>query len=458
MISVQNHLLRLNGSRIAALFIVGSLLLSSCGIFSSSRSNGSGDVTSEQNQNPDKAEVDTVQWTKIPEDKFPPIKTDKKEEETTTSSKGKKEAYRMACFLPMNSQRIDLSVEDPNEMRSLKYIHYYAGMQFALEDLEEAGMKLTMDVFDSKDDPNHVKSILSSRLATDTDVILGSIKKESLKELARFGKKNEIPVISPWYSSKSVTRNNPYYVQLNPFLTEHYRAITEHALAHFDPSQIYLLGREGTKDLSRFKYFQETCQELTDGETLNTFPFYTDSLTQEFEIFKDIILQDSATVFIIPNFSSRDAQYIYDVLRRINVEKMDHEVYVYGMPIMYMMDKMTYEYYTNMNIRIVMSRFTNTSTEEAKSFEARYFRRYNDYPRGEAFEGYDNVMFIGQMLQEYGLDFLDHLDDDMMEYFSARFDIQPVFTGDVEDGTVNYFENQNLRIIQFVDNQFRSLK
>lgn len=457
MISVRNRLQQSNGNKIFFAFFLSIFLLSSCGIFSSNSSTTKNDVR-KQNKDTDKVEVDTVKWTKLPEDKFPPIQNEKGVEEPEKVVKGKKDAYRVACFLPMEANRIDLSVEDPNELRSLRYIHYYAGMQFALEELEAQGMNLTMDVYDSKDNPQHIKSILNSRLASDTDAILGSIKKESLKELARFGRENEIPVISPWYSSKSVTRDNEYYIQLNPFLTEHYRAITEHALKNFDPSQIYLVGREGTKDLSRFKYFQETCKELTDGEELNTFSFYLDSLTQEYEIFKDVIRQDTATVFILPNFSSRDAQYIYDVLRRINVEKMNNKVYVYGMPVMYDMDKMTYEYYTNMNIRIVMSRFTDKSTPEARAFEAKYFRTYNDYPKGEAYEGYDNVMFLGSMLQKYGLDFINHLDEDTMEYFSARFNIQPVFVGDVEEENVNYYENRNLRIIQFVENRFKSLK
>jgi len=393
---------------------------------------------------------------------YPPISTEKDDPTKTDETKrpkGKKDAYRVACFLPMSTHRMPLNAESPKDYRSLKYMHYYAGMQMAMEDLEQDGMNLTFDIYDSKEDVKQVESIINDQLPRNTDVIYGSLRKDVLMKLAEFGKENEIPVISPWYSSKSVTKENPYYIQLTPYLIDHYKAITEHALENFDPSQIFLLGRRNTKDVDRFKYFQKFAEEITDGEQLNTFTFYTDSLTQEYEIFKEVILRDSATVFILPNFSNRnDASYIYNVLRRINVEKMNHEVYVYGMPVLYDMDKISYEYYTNMNMRIVMSRFTDKTGSEVQSLNGRFYSRFNDFPLEDFYEGYDNILFLGRMLDEHGLDFMDHLNEDDQEYLSTKFNIEPVMKGEVENGKVNYYENKNLRIIQFVENQFRKIK
>lgn len=464
MILVQNPLQQLSGNRLIILFflLIISIFLSSCGSFGKKLASKN-PVTNNTKKKTTTSKVDTTQWKKIPEDKFPPITTKKDvvvDPIKNSKSKGLKDSYRIAAFIPLEVNKMNLSAQKVNDLKNLKYLHYYAGLKFAAEDLEKEKIKITIDVFDSQDDLSRVKKILNNQLSSETDVIMGSSDKQILVELSNFGKINEMPVISPWYSSQSITDKNPYYIQLNPFLTEHYRAITNHALAHFSPEQIFLVGRKNSKDTDRFKYFQEAAFEITNKlDALNTFIFDADSLSAEYEIIKEVLLDNGPTVFILPNYSSREEQYIYDVFRRLNVEKGDKEVYVYGMPVLHTMDKISYEYYINLNIRIVMSRFVNENDYKAQIFKARYFNEYNDFPSIEAYEGYDNLMFVGKALQKHGTDFINYLDQDKAEYYSTKFDIKPIYETEKElKPTIDYYENQNLRVIQFINNHFSIVK
>lgn len=465
MISVLNRQLQLNGSR-TLVFFISALLLSSCGIFSS-RSSGS-NIGDKDNEDPQEVVVDTIEWTQVPESSFPPI--DNSVEESTEKDvkrpKDKKDSYNVTAFLPFESSRINYGGENPAEIRNLKYLQYYAGMKFAVEQLEKEGVNLTLNVYDSNEDQNKVKDVLANNVDNNTDAILGPLKKDLLIELASFGKENSIPVISPWYSSQSVTNKNEFYIQLTPFLIDHYHAITAHALSNFNAEDIYLVGRSGSKDPSRFKYFQEEAYTITkEKEALNEFVIDIDSLSAEYGIFRSLIENrnenlevNSPIVFIVPNFSMRDANYIYDLLRRLNVEKLNQEVYVYGMPVLYSMDKITYDYYINLNIRIAMSRYTKKSSPEAKNFAARYFREYNDYPLDDAYEGYDNMLWLGRMLDNYGGAFIDNLSKDESEYLSTKFNVEPVLDGSPEEKALDYYENKNLRIIQFFENEFSIVK
>ncbi len=465
MILVQNLLQQLSGNKIIW-FLSCTIFLASCGMFGGGSSSNSGGQ--ERPIKEKDIRVDTVEWTKIPESEFPPINNVDEDliEKEVERSKEKKEQYNITSFLPIQASRINYGVEYPDDIRNVKYLQYYAGMKIALEQLEEEDISLKVDVFDSKEDITHVKSILNDRVDNTTDVILGSLKKDILVELAAFGKENSIPVISPWYASQSIADDNPFYIQLTPFLIDHYYAITEHALSHFDAEDIYLVGRNGSKDVTRFKYFQEAAFNVTKEENvLNEFVFTLDSLNAEDGIIRSFIFnrnenleEERPLVFIIPNFSMRESNYLYDLIRRINVEKLNQEIYIYGMPVLYGMDKITYDYLNNLNIRIVMSRYTKKSSPEAKNFAARYFREYNDYPLDDAYEGYDNMLWLGRMLHTYGGAFIDNLDKDNAEYLSTKFDIQKVFDGDVEKPTLDYFENKNLRIIQFNNNEFSVVK
>ncbi len=465
MILVQNRLLQLSGNSIILVFLI-SVLLASCGAFSSKGSTGNSN--SSTNGKNDVVKVDTVEWKQIPEDKFPPINNVDEElvEKEAVKSKDKKDMYNITAFLPLEASRINYGAEYPKDIRNLKYIEYYAGMKLAMEQLEKEGINITMNVHDSKESIATVMGILNNQVDNNTDVILGSLKKDVLVELAEFGKENSIPVISPWYSSQSVADNNEYYIQLTPFLIDHYYSLTEHALSHFDKEDIYLVGRNGSKDPSRFKYFQEAAYNVTkEKDALNEFVIDIDSLSAEYGIFRSLIENRNENlksakpiVFIIPNFSMRESNYIYDLIRRINVEKLDQEVYIYGMPVIYRMDKISYDYLTNLNVRIAMSRYTKKSSPEAKNFAANYFREYNDYPLDDAYEGYDNMLWVGRMLHKYGGAFVDNLNRDKQEYLSTKFNIQAVYDGDPEKPELDYFENKNLRVIQFYDNEFSVVK
>lgn len=461
MISVPSRQLRLSGSKQAffyGLVFLCGMLITSCGAFGKSKYDK--DVVNAKPSKKGPTEVDTIKWTKLPEEKFPPITTKEKDLDSEISESVMKDIYRVAAFVPFEINRMNLEVEKSKDLRSLKYLHYYAGMQLAMEQLESEGVSLILDVYDSEENESRINQVINEQLPADIDAIMGPLKKECLVRLAEFGKENKIPIISPWFSSQSVAKDNPYYIQLNPFLTEHYRAITEHALQEFSADQIFLVGRQNTRDLDRFKYFQETAEILLNEATpLKRFVFDQDSLSAEFEIIKNTLLDDKATVFLLPNYSSRDAQFIYDFLRRINVEKLGKEVYVYGMPVMHAMDKISYDYLVNMNVRIVMSRFVNEKEAMEMIFQSKFYESFGSFPQDEAYEGYDNLLYLGRSLKRYGTGFVNKLDQDDQEYMSTRFDIQPVMSEDnVETQKVEYFENQNLRIIQFIDNQFQTLK
>ena len=176
MILVQNRLRLLSGNNLILIFCM-SMIMASCGMFSSKNGQNSGNSTSQGNN--DVVEVDTIEWNKVPEEDFPPISNadvdlDSKQGE---KSKEKKESYNITAFLPFETSRIQYNAEYPQDIRKLKYLQYYAGMKLALEQLEKEDININIDVFDSKESLTTVKQVLNNKVTNETDVILGSLKK-----------------------------------------------------------------------------------------------------------------------------------------------------------------------------------------------------------------------------------------------------------------------------------------
>ncbi len=457
MISVQNHLQLLNGSKILlfCLFVFG---IASCGgskkaVSKKKDTRSTKVVKNKPKKKKSSTVIDTVQWTEVSKEEFPPI-SEKNVEAIDT-----KDSYKVSLLIPFDAAKANRLTSIENDRNIYRFVNYYGGVNLALQDLEQDGISLLVNVEDSKSTEN-VTSILKSSSNRDADVIVGPYTNDKLKEAIQYGKENEIPVVSPWRASSKLTKNNPYYVQLRPMLDEHYYKLAESVLSRFSADQVFLIGKEGSKDKARFKYFNKVLRER-NGDRTASFPEYmvnSDSLKMGETAFDSIFHVDKASVFIIPNWKGADEDFIYSCLRKLRVEKGPNTVYVFGMPIMLESERVSYDYFRNLNLHVVRSKFVDQENSKVKSFRRRYYDQYGALPTKDAYDGYDMMYYIGNKLNTYGKNFQYHLNKsaDQMLQTTYRID-QEVVKSSSElgmKGKVNYFANKHLDIIRFDGTKF----
>lgn len=456
MISVRNRLQRLSGSKLIVCVLL-SLMITGCGIFSPSK------PVVKKKPKKERKTVPRIDHSKKDEKKDTTTENENDPKDVKDSTSDPKESeidisktWNVSMFLPIDAPKVSMGALNVSELHNLEFIQYYAGVKLALEDLEKEGATLSLSVFDANGNSSDFAQTLKNQLPLNTDLVMGPFDKGSLQVLADFGKRNEIPVISPWLSSRSVTEDNPYFIQFRPFLIEHFNEITKHALSQFDASQIYVAARNNSKELGRIKYFQEAAFNLTKVENpLQIISFEEQALYEEEPLFERIIHGEQDIAIIIPNYASKDANYIYNLLRRINVEKRNRQVVVYTMPITMSMDKMSYNFYTSMKIRTCVSRFVDKYDNQVKAFEARYFNVYNDLPASAAFEGYDNMLYVGRQLMKNGKSFYLKSEPSENAYFSTLYRMVPMYDNkDDQSPKVKYYENNNLQIVEYQSDRF----
>lgn len=460
MISVQNHPQRLSGNNILVILFLG-ILFSGCGILSSGNKNP--EVISNNNKVKEvPTEVDTVEWKSTDEKKYPPITDIVDEEEVKKEGDGFYSVYNLSCFIPLQANRLNPQVMSESDLNNLNYIQYYAGMKLAADQLSQEGVNINLNVYDSGFETEKVKQIVENQLPMNTNIVLAPFKKDALSYLAEMGKEKKVPVISPWLSSKSVTKNNPYYVQLRPFLTEYYRKITDHALDTYNPEQIFLLSRNNAKEIRRFKVFQQRANELLNQPNpLKTYTLDEVQLTGEDPVFEAQLNVSDTVVFIIPNYSNKDMQFVYNIIRRLHVERAEKNIIIYTMPLVKDMDQISFDYWNDLQIRICLFRFVDEADSEVKRFASKYYREYHDFPSIDAYEGYDNMMYIGRQLRENGVYFYqdkkaaEELED---SYLTTKYRLEPVYSNSSDKlSDIQYYENRHLMIVQYITDRFMNI-
>lgn len=457
MISVLNHQQLLSGSKTLVTILAALIfcfLVSSCGgtkkTIDKSQPNRTDDRNPKNASHPKASgTVDTIRWTEID-------RTKEYESKIEDLELDKRSMYKVSLLYPFgleSNKESDANVPSSNLGRITQF---YAGTKMALSQLQQEDIQLEVTVLDSESG-NFDSKLQQCRSA---DVIIGPKERGQLSTTAQYGKNNEIPVVSPWLSSTKVAKKNSYYIQLKPSLKNHMARIVEHVKENYSDDQVFLLGRKNRKDQGMMSYIQKVADAYTKGSNPKPFQEYfleEDSLKVGETAYDSIFYKDKETVFILPNWSFvDDEQFVYNAVRKMSGEKGLNQVVLYGMPILLESDRIKFEHYNNLNMRICRTSYLDRNSEVVKEFRNEYFQNYQGFPSEEAYKGFDMMMFIGRSLKNYGKKFQYFLDTYEASLYQTEYEVLKVFdkkSGDsFED--IQYFQNDHLYILEFIDNHF----
>lgn len=362
----------------------------------------------------------------------------------------KEVSYDVTFIAPFDTKRTS-----PNQLSEDRFMQYYGGMIMAAEDLADKGATFTFDVADTKDQP--INEVLNNHTSSRTDVIIGPYDRGDLKYAIDFGKRKEIPVVSPWQSLNGVSNPTEYYVQLVPYLTEYYYSIMDHISKHYPKQDVFILGRRSnSKDTKRIAGFQNLARayyKTSEAKPMHELYAEMSDLDGEDPVFLQHLESRNKTVFLIPHWSGSDYEYVYNLLRRISLEKSLNDVVIYGMFSMLDNPNITFELYNTLNLRVATPNFVDQEKYEVKRFKRDFLNLFGTLPTEDAYEGYDDFMFIGNALYKYGKNFQFHLDKERDILLQSQYDINKVHKDDRYD-VIQYFENKHVDLIEFKKDGF----
>ncbi len=488
MTSVQNLRLPLSGNKTLVFILLLAFGLSSCDMFKKAQSNDTveedktelDEVQGTGKYNPEtgefehstsvNSEVDTVKWTTDP-DVVPPISSEETDIANPNSGdpfdpknenrpEGKLDAYNISVLLPFFSNRF--SEGTSVDKASISAISFYGGMKIAFEELQRKGVNLNVNVHDTKGSESTTSALMESSSVASSDLIIGPFRKNNIKAAGEQAKLLKTPFVSPLSASSGVAKDNPYFIQVKPYLPTHCEAITQHVRERFDIDQVTLIARNKKAEMSRFDYFQNENKKIEGSVGATRFKEYVISGTEELN-FDEIditpyIKEGDTTVFIVPSFSNKN--FIYGLLLQIYNTKGDNPVVIYGMPQWMDFEPPSFDYYELLNLHVSSANFVDPNDQNVKNFKRKYFDRFGTLPGDKAFSGYDIMMYFGKMIDKHGTKFQEKIDVEKDEYLNTKFEFArevPLSAALQEDfSKTNLYENKHVYILKFEDFQFKN--
>ena len=483
MISAPNRRLLSNGSKSLFLLLLAVFIFASCDLFKAipdddniGKEDDLGEIQGPKQIDPETGEyttvttlnekMDTIIWKVAPPERFKPITSDGQmvdvgdpQDNNNTTSTGNQ---RMALLLPFFANQNNSMNTSINE-NSVWALQYYGGAQLAMEQLETEGANLTVQVYDSKGSEKEVQRIISFEPGfRSADLIVGPYKSSNVRMVAEYAKQNQIPLVSPWSASSNITQDNPFYIQVNPSLTSHCEAITQHVMENYSADQVVLVAKNRQDEISRLQYFQDAKMTIQENP-FDTTRFQEYIVRDESVDFNEMdvspyLKADKTTVFIVPSY--RDESFVYSFLRKLKIAKEDFtDVVVYGLPQWMQFERIIdFDLYEDLNVHVSSFFYTDGYDQEIRKFKNRFFELYGTAPNEEAYIGYEVTLYFGRLLQKHGSDFMEQLDLEEMKNLYTTFRFRRVIEG-TPDMTnfrdIERYENKYVHILKFQDYYFQ---
>ncbi len=360
-----------------------------------------------------------------------------------------KNGYDMALILPFFSSQY---AGGANPAKAQFALDFYAGAKIALDSLSSQQMNLKVNVIDSRNDIN---AVLARYDVSKADVILGPVEKENVPVAMDFSNRLQKIYVSPYFPTGDLQGGNPLFIQVKPSLKTHCENIVRHLRGRYKTDQVVLVGRKTDAETARFKLFQDANSAM--NQSLYGGRFDEWSIENETNFTIDPYIHPSGqTVFVIPSW---DEAFVQAFLQKLAASPRKGNVSVYGMPQWMDFNKSVTSLYQSLDVRVTSSTFIEGNNENVRYFRSKFFNKFNKMPNSDSFLGYDCMLYVGKMLQQYGTAFPQYLQNEQQNVLHTKFNFTPIYRTVVNDNNPNdniaKYENQFVNVLRYINGSFR---
>ena len=281
-----------------------------------------------------------------------------------------------------------------------RMVEYYQGFLMAVEQLKREGYSFTINTYDAGQKDKSLDSLLSSSAFDNVEMIFGASYPKHNKELAKFAKEREIPLIIPFSSKKDEAVNNPTVYVANGIQSFILPQISSRFKNTFPNANVLFI--EDTIEANKKEFIKSLTTELKK----DSIPFTTMPMEQLYN--EDSVLlalsrvyQEDKEFVVIPTSSSATTlnTLLPSLLHAKSIDSLDVAKFkLFGYPEWQIHANDTRELMYEVDTYIYATFYSHYSLPRVAEFQEDFIRWYNRsiqniYPR-YGMLGYDTGYFF----------------------------------------------------------------
>ncbi len=330
---------------------------------------------------------------------------------------------------------------------SENFLHFYEGALLAVDSLRQMGIRIKLDVFDTEQKPSRVRTLVSSGDLANADVIIGPVFPNEQKEISDFAREKKIVVVSPLSASDEVTRNNPWFFQINP-PREHVAEKTVEYIAATYPHANLVVLQTGNSSAGAEKEAELLRKEITrrgSGES-TAHVRVVDYRKEGFTALKAAMAGDRKNIIVLTSDSEAEVSVAVSNMKMLARE---FDVTLIGNNRFPQFDSINPENFHAGRLEFLTPYWPDTRQQVTRSFISRFRSFFKGDPNQFSMQGYDAVFFFAKAVVDFGSDFRQCIPSASAGLVQGnyRFDPRPA-EGAVNDGLIVVHYTSDFQVIR----------
>jgi LysM repeat protein/ABC-type branched-subunit amino acid transport system substrate-binding protein len=286
---------------------------------------------------------------------------------------------------------------------SENFLHFYEGTLLAIDSLQQLGIKVDLEVWDTEQKASKVKNFVSSGILNNADLIIGPVYPNEQKEIGDFAVRRKIPVISPLSPSDEQTKDNEFFFQVNPSREYTSDKTNEYIVSTFKDGNIVVLqtsnsGNEAEDEVSKLKKELDIIGGRGNTATIRLCNFRKDgyaSLREKME-------KDRKNILVLSTNNEAEVSVVVSNMKTLSAE---FDVTVIGNSRFPQFESIDPEHYHLGKLEFLTPYWPDPNQEVTRSFIHKFRVYYRTDPNQYSIQGYDVTFFFVKALSDFGSDF-----------------------------------------------------
>lgn len=288
---------------------------------------------------------------------------------------------------------------------SENYMQFYEGVLLAVDSMQQAGMKIRLNVYDTQQNAGAVREVIYSDDFLKNDLIIGPVFPNVQNEVADLASKNRIPMVSPLSSRSRKLNNNSYFFQVNPSRDYLAMKTAEMVAEEFYNSNIIVFktGETGQAEGEvvnrvREKLLHSGYWGLEEGANFSIYDFEDEGPYG----FRHILSDEKENVVLVPTLDEGELSV---AISNIDNLSGDFSITLVGFNRYQQFSSIDVEHFHNLKLHFISPYWVDYEKPSTIRFLKKFRENFHTEPDNYGIQGYDVAFYFLSAIKNYGKDF-----------------------------------------------------
>ncbi len=287
---------------------------------------------------------------------------------------------------------------------SENFLQFYEGVLIAVDSMQKAGMKVILNVYDTKENPESIRKVINNAAFLTTDLIIGPVYENVQTEVAQFASINHIPLISPFTPKSGLINSNAQFYQVNPTHEYLAEATVEMIAANYSNSNFIVVRTSAYEGTPEWQMVESIRKRLSNWNTQNTgyFTVY-DFRKERARGLSKILLPEKENVIFIP---TSDEGELSVAISNINNLARDYPITLVGAGnYQQKYSSIEVAHFHNLNFKYINPYWVDYNNGQTISYFEKFISNFGTEPNSYGVQGFDVAWYFLNAIHFYGKDF-----------------------------------------------------